>query len=804
MGVLWQDVRFSLRSLAKSPGFSTVVILTLALGIGATVAMYSVLDAALGRNLPYHEPERLALGRATFNGNVNPFASFPDYLDYRDQNESFESLAALTGFTLPVTITGVEEPERLTGILVTGDLFPTLGVTAHLGRTFSPEEAAPGGTPSLILSYGYWQRAFGGSPDVLNRVVNVNGTPLPIVGVMPASFHFLYEVDVWLPGADGGPMTGIRRYHNWIMVGRLKPGVTVEAAQSEMDVISARLEEAYPESNQNKALQIDGLHEAMVEGYRQSLYILMGAILLVLLIACGNVAGLLMARGSTRTTELAVRTAMGAQQGRLVWQLLTESVVTAGIATGLGVFLALWLQDLILGFASMELLGLQDIGVSGRMMAFALTLSLATALLFGIAPSLLGSRTRPAEDLKEGSRGTASAGGGRLRSGLVVLQVAISLVLLIGSGLLLKSFAELRGVDPGFRTRNILAAEIALSGSKYGDAESRIQFFRSLRERVQALPGVEAVTFVDRLPIRNPGNNVALWSPERPPATNTDAHFAFQRNVWPGYFHTLDIPILAGRGFDETDDGGAPRVIILNQVAADSIFPGEDPVGKQVAVDLGGDQPAMFDVIGVVSDHKLTSLASQTRLSMFFSYLQRSSATMQMAVGTASDPESLTRPIQEELWAQDREIPLASAETFEDVLARNVSDSRSIATVLALFAAVALFLAALGIYGVLAYFVTRKIHEIGIRVALGATEGRIMALVLRRGMTLVAGGLAVGAVAAIWATGYLEDLLFQTDARDPLTILGVSGFFATVALVACVIPAWRAVRVDPVDAFRAE
>ncbi len=411
MGVFWQDVRYSLRSLAKSPGFSSVVIMTLAVGIGATVAMYSVLDAALGRNLPFREPERLAVGRATFNGNVNPFASFPDYLDYRDQNASFESLAALIGFTLPVTITGVEEPERLTGILVTGNLFPTLGASAHLGRTFSPEEAAPGGSPSLVLSYGYWQRAFGGSPDVLDRIVNVNGTPMPIVGVMPADFHFLYDVDLWLPGADGGPMTGIRRYHNWIMVGRLNPGVTVETAQAEMDLISAQLEEAYPESNRNKALQIDGLHEALVEDYRQSLFILMGAILLVLLIACGNVAGLLMARGSTRTTELAVRTAMGAQQSRLVRQLLTESVVTAAIATGLGVLLALWLQDLILGFASMELLGLQDIGVSGQMMTFALVLSLATALLFGIAPSLLGSRTRPAEDLKEGSRGTGSAGG---------------------------------------------------------------------------------------------------------------------------------------------------------------------------------------------------------------------------------------------------------------------------------------------------------------------------------------------------------------------------------------------------------
>ena len=804
MSILWQDIRYAIRSLAKSPGFTTVVMFTLALGIGATVAMFSVLEAALGRSLPFEAPERLVIGRATFGGNVNPFASFPDYLDYRDQNESFESLAALTGFTLPVTITGVDEPERLTAVLATGDLFPTLGVSAHLGRTFSAEESAPGGPPALLLSYGYWQRQFGASPQAVGRVVNINGSPLTVVGVMPADFHLLFEADAWLPAVDGGPMTGVRRYHNWLMVGRLKPDVTVEGAQSEMDVISAQLSEAYPESNENKALQVDRLHEAVVEGYRQSLFILMGAIVLVLLIACGNVASLLMARSSTRTTEIAVRTAMGAGRGRLMRQLLTESAVTALAAGVLGVLLATWLQDLILGFTSMERLGLRDVGVSPQMLGFALALSLGTALLFGVAPSLVGSRTRPAEDLKEGSRGSTSAGGASFRSGLVVLQVALSLILLIGSGLLLKSFAQLRGVDPGFRTENVLAAEIALPASKYGDPESRIQFFRGLKERVHALPGVESVAFIDRLPIRNAGNNVALWSPQRPPATNTDANFAFQRNVWPGYFETLDIPLLAGRDFQETDAVDSPPVIILNQLAVDTIFPGENPLGKQVAVDLGGDQPAMFEVVGVVADHKLTSLSSQIRLSMFFSYFQRPGSTMQMAVRTRTDPGSLVRAVQEQLWAMDREIPLASPETFEDVLASNVSDSRAIATVLGMFAFVALFLASLGIYGVLAYYVTRRMHEIGIRVALGATGGRVLRLVLRRGMALVAIGLVIGVVGAVWATGFLEDLLFQTTARDPMTFVGVSAFFAAVALLACLIPAWRAVRVNPVDAFRTE
>jgi putative ABC transport system permease protein len=756
MGSLWQDVRYALRSLAKSPGFTSVVLLTLAVGIGATVAMFSVLDAALARSLPFPDPGRLVMGRATFGGGVNPFASFPDYMDYRDQNESFESLGALTGFPLPVTVTGVEEPERLTAVLATPNLFTTLGRAPHLGGTFSSEESVPGGSPELLLSYGYWQRRFGASEDVVGQVVNVDGSPLTIVGVMPADFHLLFDAEVWLPGVDGGPMTGIRRYHNWLMVGRLKPGATVATAQAEMDVISAQLARTYPESNENKALQVDGLPDSMVENYRQSLFILMGSMVLVLLIACGNVASLLMARSSTRKTEIALRTALGAGRKRLFRQLLTESGVMAVFAGALGVLLAIWLQDLILGFASLETLGLTDVGLSTRMLLFALALSLGTAVLFGLAPSLVGSRARPAEDLKEGSRGVGSAGGARMRSGLVVGQVALSLVLLIGSGLLLKSFARLRGVDPGFRTEKMLAAEIALRDTKYVDTDSRVQFFRSLKEGVEAIPGVEAAALISQLPIRNAGNNVALWDPEDPPATNTGAQFAFQRIPWPGYFETMDIPLLAGRDFRETDAAGAPPVIILNQLAVDSLFPAQNPLGKQVAVRAG------------------------------------------------TDPATLIRPVQEVLWGLDREIPLASPETFEGILARNVSDSRAIATVLGMFALVALFLAALGVYGVLAYYVTRRIHEIGIRVALGASGGKVLQLVLKRGMALVAMGLVVGILGAIWATGFLDDLLFQTRARDPMTFAVVSLVFASVGLLACLIPAWRAVRVDPVDAFRSE
>jgi len=744
----------------------------------------------------------LAFVNTTIRGNPN-LTSFSDYLDYRDQSESFEALGAMMGFTLPVTVTGTEEPERVPMVFATGNLFDALGVQPYLGRTFSPEEAAPGGEMALILSYGYWQRSFGGSPDVLGQTVNLNGAPVPIVGVMPPDFHLLFDTEAWLPGADGGPMTGIRRYHNWFMMGRLRDDATLASAQAELEVIARNLEEAYPDSNTGKSVLVEDLHSWMVDDYRQTLFILMGAIGLVLLIACGNVASLLMARGSARVTEMAVRTALGAGKGRLVRQLLTESFLLSLVAGGLGVLAAFWLQDLILGYVELDILGIEALGLSGSVLGFALLLSLATALLFGTVPALAVARAQPAQDLKEGGRGSTT-GGARFRSGLVVLQVAVSVVLLIGSALLVRSFGRLAGVDPGFDAEGLLTAEVSLPPSKYQDADARLRFFTDLGESVAALPGVESVGMIDRIPIRNPGNNVALWAPERPPASNAEAHFSFQRIVTPGYFETMGVSVLAGRGFDNTDVAGGPPVIILNQTSADTIFPGENAVGRQVAVDLGGEEPALFEVVGVVADQRLTTLRRPARLAMFFPFDQRRAYTMHLAVRTRNDPSSLIRPIQERLWAQDREIPLSDAEPMVESLASSVSGSRAMATMLSMFSGVALLLAAIGLYGVLAYFVTKRAHEIGIRVAMGASSGRVARLILSRGMVLVVVGVLAGFAGALGTGRLMEDLLFETPATDPVTFGGVGLFFTAVALVACAVPAWRALRVDPMVAFRAE
>jgi putative ABC transport system permease protein len=542
-----------------------------------------------------------------------------------------------------------------------------------------------------------------------------------------------------------------------------------------------------------------------VEGFQLSLMVLVGAIVLVLLIACTNVASLLMARGSVRAPELAVRSALGAGQGRLTRQLMVECLVLALGAGGLGVLLAVWIQNGILGFVPMDTLGIQDQGLSPTMLGFALALSLGTVMVFGILPSLMASRTDPAEELKEGSRGSTSGKGARYRSGLVVLQVALSLVLLVGSGLLLRSFARLRGVDPGFRVENLLTATVSLPNEGYEDGALRTQFFNQLKEKVEALPGVESAAFVNQLPILQPSGNVAIWAPERPPETNRDAPWADRRIILPGYFETMDIPLVDGRYPDETDTEGSTAVIALSRRTAELVFPEERAVGRQVAVDMGGDEPGLFEVVGVIEDHQTSSLQqSRPRPAMFFPYAQMPWRGMRIAVATATDPGGLIRQVQEEVWSLDRSIVLSDARSMEDALSGSIADVRSVTTVLGLFAAVAIALAALGLYGVLAFFVTQRIHEIGIRVALGASRGSVIRLVVTRGMILVAGGAVLGIAGAVGASRLVADMLFQTSTWDPTTYAGVTGLFLMVALAACLIPAWRAMRVDPIEAFRGD
>lgn len=803
MSTLLNDLRYSVRSLRKSPGFTAVVIMTLALGIGANVAMFSIVDAVLLKGLPYPEADRLVLGRTTFSGQIGWNVSSEDYYDYRDRVEAFSSLAAIRTNPEDVTVLGGEEPERVPSTMVSANLFRTLEVSPQLGRDFNQEDADLSAPGVALISHGYWQRRFGGDPSAVGTTITAYGAPVTVVGVMPAGFFFFQNVDIWLPLRPGGPWTGVRRFHNWTLVGRLADGVTLEQAQSQVDVVSAQLADAYPDSNKDKGLNVSGLQAVLVDEYDEMLLTLMAAIGLVLLIACGNVAGLLLARGSGRARELSVRAAIGATGGRLARQLLGESLLLALAAGLLGTLLALWLQDVALGAIPLEYAGITELKMSGGMLAFALFLSLGTALVFGVMPAWSGARADPAANLTGGTRTTESGKSARLRSGLVVLQVALSLVLLVGSGLLVRSFVRLNAVDPGFEEEALLTARVSIPMAEYPDPRQRIAFYTGLLEDIRAIPEVRSVGAISLLPLKDGYSNVGAWDPEKPPAGPRDVTLAEQRQVFPGYFETMGIPIRAGRDFLDPRREGE-LVMVINEAMARGIFGNESPLGRMVAVDVGDAEPALGRVVGMVGDVRMTNLAREPSWQMYFLYSMMPGAGLSLAVRTSGDPAALVGPIRQALRARDADVPLARVITMEEVVRDAVATPRVLMAALSAFALVALFLSALGLYGVLAYYVVRRIHEIGIRVAMGASAGRVVRLVLGRGMALVGAGLVLGLGGALLVTRFLEEQLYEVRPTDLATFLSVSFGLLCVAALACLLPAWRAVRVDPVRALQME
>jgi len=797
MNTLLADLRDSLRSLRKSPGFSAVVVLTLALGIGANVAMFSIVDAVLLEGLPYPEADRLMLGRTTYSGEIAWNVS-------SERVEAFASLGAIRSSANEVTVTGGEEPERVSATMVSANLFRTVGVAPQVGRDFTPDDADLSAPSTVLISHGYWQRRFGGDPGAVGSAIAVNGTPTTIIGVMPAGFFFFQNVDLWLPLQPGGPWTGVRRFHNWTLIGRLAGGMTVGQAQAQADVVSAQLQEAYPDSNTDKGLNVSPLQSVLVDQYDEMLLTLMAAIGLVLLIACGNVAGLLLARGSGRIRELSVRAAMGATGGRLARQLLGESLILALTAGVLGTVLALWLQSVALGVIPLEYAGITGLGISGTMLGFALALSLVTALVFGVMPAWSGARANPGENLTGGARTTESGKGARFRSGLVVLQVALSLILLIGSGLLVRSFVRLNGVDPGFQEEGMFTANVSLPADKYPEGEQRIAFFTGFLDDIRAIPGVVAVGATNMLPIKDGYSNVGAWDPENPPPGPRDVRLAEHRSVVPGYFEAMGIPIRAGRDFHDLGIGEEEFTLIINETMARGLFGNENPVGRRVAVDVGEDDPVLARVVGMVGDVRMTNLAREPQWQMYYSYGQYTNYGLSLAVRTVGDPATVTSPVREALRARDPDLPLGKVATMEEVVWEAVATPRILMGALSAFALLALFLSALGLYSVLAFYVLRRVHEIGIRVAMGASGGRIVRLVLGRGLALVVVGMLLGLGGAFSLTRFLQEQLYEVQASDPATFGGVAFGLLAVAILACLIPAWRAVRVDPVKALQTE
>ena len=811
---LYRDIRSGFRSLLHRPAFTAIIIVTLALGIGATTAIFSVVDAVLLRPLPFPDSERLV---TLINVNVKdgenlPAITWPDFADWRAQNQSFEKLAGYS--TRELTLTGAGEAARLKGAVATSDLFPMLGVSPQLGRYFTPEEEKPG-AHTVILSHSLWQRRFGADQNVAGRAVTINGKSYEVIGVLPQNFGFPFEadpVDLWINAgidAEGqAPLTSQRGNHYLDVIGRLKPGIGLGQAQAEIGRIAAGLAQAYPDTNTDMGATAVPFFQRLVGDIRFVLLLLFGTIGCVLLIACANVANLLLARATARQREIAIRTALGASRWRTVRQLLTESVMLALCGGIAGLLFAIWGTQLLLKFVPSGLPRVTETGVDLRVLGFTLLVSILLGVLFGLAPAWQGSKAELTSGLKEGGRGTGEGShGGRIRSSLIIAQVAISLCLLVCAGLLVNSFWHLRQVKPGFVPANLLTFKISLPNTKYEKPDQIENFYQQLVTRIRPLPGVQDVSAVTPLPLS--GDNALVGFAIEGVPNNSTSPFpneTFLRVVRDGYFRTMGIPIVQGRDFDSRDNFSATQVAIINESLARKYFPNQNPIGRRINPSFAIDKRGVLwrEIVGVVKDVHHASLSTESGSEAYVSQVQTAWSSVAMVVRTDTDPESLTAAVRREVGAIDRDLPIYNLKTMDQRISSSYVQPRFQTLLLGVFAAVALVLTAVGLYGVLAYSVTRRTHEIGIRMALGAQSGDVLKMVIKNGMTLVAFGVAIGLVGAFALTRLLSSLLFAVSPTDIMTFVIVSLGLIAVALIAIYIPARRATKVDPLVALHYE
>jgi putative ABC transport system permease protein len=801
MRTLWQDLRFGARALRKKPGFAAVAVVTLALGVGANTAIFSVVNAVLLRPLPYPESERLVrlYEKRPKLGRTRNVVSAPDFIDWRAQSRTFDGMAAYTGWG--ASLSGQGEPQQITGELASADLFGVLRAEPLLGRAFTAEEDRPGAPRVVVISHGLWQRRFGADPSAVGRPVTLNGESYTVVGVMPPAFQFPdAETEAWAPLALDPQDQSTRGSHFLNVVARLKPGVSVEQAQAEMDTIAARLERQY-QVNTGHGVNVFALHDEVVGGVRRSLFVMLGAVGFVLLIACANVANLLLVRAAARRKEIAVRTALGASRWRVVRQLLTENLLLFVGGGALGLLLAVWGVDLLVAVSPPGTPRVHEIGADAWVFGFTFLISLLTGLVFGLLPALQASKPDLHGALKEGGRDTAGGGGrSRLRGLLVVAEVASAMILLVGAGLLLKSFARLRQVSPGFDTANVLTMQLSLPQSRYPDEARQADFLRQVLRRLEALPGVRAAGAVAGLPLT--GNFASRYfeiegRPPRPAGEGLNTNFNLAS---PGYFRALGVPVIAGRQFDERDAAGAPEVVVINETMARRFWPDEDPLGKRLRI---ANNP-WRTVVGVVADVKNDGLSAEPKPEMFYPLLQEPLPFMTIVVRADVEPKSLAPAVAREVRAVDADEPVYDVKTMDERLAESVSPQRLTALLVGFFAALAMTLAGVGIYGVVAYSVAQQTREIGVRVALGAQKGDVIRLVLRRGLSLSLAGVGLGLAGAFALTRVMLGLLYDISPTDPATFAGVAVVLIAVALLACLVPARRATKVDPMVALRYE
>jgi len=803
MDTLRQDIKYGARMLAKSPGFTAVAMITLALGIAANTAMFSVVEAVLLRRLPYREPERLVMiwetnvKRDRMTNVVGP----ANYMRWKERARSFESMSAFIEWDANITEAG--EPEQVRAGFVAADIFQTLGAQARLGRTFGAEHGRPDATGDVtVLTDRYWKRRFGGDPNILGKGFSVNGSPVTVIGVMPRDFHGLMNVDLFVPVPYGDRHRNSRG-RSLSVVARLKPGVTLDAAQAEMTGIARQVEQELPDFTQGWGANVVPLREQLSGSLRPALLILLGAVGFVLLIVCSNVANLMLARATGRAREWAVRTAVGASRGRLVRQLLTESVLLAVLGGGAGILLGAWAVNGMQSLLPAELARFTDVQLDLTVLAFAFSLSLLTGVVFGIAPALSTTRTSTLQmSLREGTGGAGTGGARqRLRSGLVVSEVALALVLLAGAGLLIKSFAKLESLDAGFDPENVLSMSLSLPGSTYGEPAKVIQFYDQLMAAVESLPGVASAGAIS-WQLYGVGTGHRYEVVGEGPYTPGQEPTGEVRFVTPRLFEALRIPVRRGRVFTGKEPREGPYGVVVNETLARSHWPGQDAIGKRIRMEWYATFEA--EVIGVVGDVRLVGLDQEPRATLYWSQSQIGNNFMTLMIRSKSDPAILTRAVKAEVAKLDPTIPVAKVMPLEDVKARSLTERRFTALLLATFAGVAVLLAAVGIYGVMAYAVSQRTREIGIRMALGAQRGDVMGLVLRQGGVLAVFGLTIGLGASLALTRFLKAQLFEVSVGDPATFAAVCVLLAGVALLACLVPARRATRVDPMVALRAE
>ncbi|MEN3333460.1 MAG: hypothetical protein V7641_2825 [Blastocatellia bacterium] len=806
MPTLLHDLRYGARMLLKAPGFTLVAVITLALGIGANTAIFSVVNTVLLRPLPFKNPNRLmsVWENNLKQGQDHQAVGGANFTDWKNQNQAFESLAAY--FNWNYNLTGGDEPQRLRAVVVSGEFFQTLASVAAAGRALAPEDDQDGKDNVIVLSHAFWQRRFGASQEIIGQIVLLNGRSHTVVGVMPPGFNFPDDkVDIYRPMAMSAQQAQ-NRQGKWLsVIGRLKTGVSIEQAAAEMNAIARQLEQQYPDANAGWGVQLVPLHEEIVGKISGLLLILLGTVGFVLLIACANIANLLLARASSRRKEIVVRAALGASRRRLISQFLTESLLLALMGGLLGLLLALWGSDALIALSPGNIPRLNEAGMDGRVLGFTFLLSLLTTLIFGLAPAWQASKPDLNEVLKEEGRGASSGSGRRLRSLLVVAEVAVSVVLLVGAGLMIKSFIQLHSVNTGFDPHNLLTMEITLPPASYGQNQQQIAFFQQALEQIKTLPGVESAGAVQDLPFRLNEMSFPVTLEGQPARPEAQRPKAVYRAVTDDYFRTLGIPLLQGRWFTAQDDQNAVPVVIINQAMASRFWPDEEPLGKRIR--FGEPDDPAYAIVGVVGDIKHMGLDADEGAVIYQPHAQKRFGWlrwMTLVMRSNEEPTTLAAAVRRRIQEVDKDQPVYNIATMEQLLTKSIAQPRFSTLLLGVFALLALALTAIGVYGVVSYAVAQRRREIGIRMALGAQVRDVLRLVIGQGLKLVLIGVALGLAGAGALTHAMKSLLFGVSATDPAIFALISVLLTGVALLACYLPARRAAKIDPMEALRYE